>query len=214
MSLFRRLTGRGDAPAGRLGAPEERYDPGPAEAAYRRLLELATDLRRSTAQLSAASARVEMRETQLRNAVAEYERIAQQAIAGGRTIQAESAIASSETAEAALAALKPQAEEIAAQHAELERAAAKLEGEAAALRAKLDATQTQQAVSGARARLQETAAAMAGHRQTLNEVVRDAEDEALRLEGRARGLAELYGSTAPPPQDPPGQSSGETAEGP
>jgi phage shock protein A len=196
VSLFRRKRATEQA-------PDDRYDPAPAEAAYRRLLALAQDLRRSTAQLTAAAARVEMRETQLRNAVAEYERIAQQAIAGGRTIQAESAIASSEAAEATLAALKPQADEIAAQHAELERAAAKLEGEAAALRAKLDASQTAQAVSGARARLQETAAAMTGHRHTLDGVVRDAEDEALRLEGRARGLAELYG-----------QPSGEKAEDP
>lgn len=202
MSLFRRLTGRGPTPP-RHGVPSSdvQYDPAPAEAAYRRLLELAQQLRTSAASLAAAAARVEMREAQLRRSLEEYERIGQAAIAGGRAIQAESAIASGEAAQATLDALAPQAQDIADQRDELERAAAKLDAEAAALRAKLDASQTAQAVSGARARLHETAAALSGHRLTLDSVVREAEDEALRLEGRARGLAELYGqpSGQPPP---------------
>ncbi len=194
MSLFRRLTGRGDKPSGPgSAASESDYDPAKAEAAYRRLLQLAQELRRATGGLQAAAGRVEMREAQLRRSMEEYDRIARDAIAHGRTIQAESAIASSETAEAALAALAPQAAEIAEQRDELERAIAKLEAEAAELRNRLDASHTAQAVSGARAHLQETAAKAAHHRPALDMVVRDAENEALRLEGRARGLAELYG---------------------
>ena len=73
----------------------------------------------------------------------------------------------------------------------------------AELRAKLDESQTQQAESGARAHLRETAAKAAHHRPALEAVVRDAEDEALRLEGRARGLAELYGDPATAPPRPP-----------
>jgi phage shock protein A len=202
VSLFRRLTGRGSDPP-RHGAPssDSTYDAAPAEAAYRRLLELAQNLRRATAGLTAAAGRVEMREAQLRRALGDYERIAQEAVANGRAIQAESAIASAEAAEATLAAIAPQAAEIAAERTELERAIAKLEAEAAALRARLDAAHTAQAVSGARAQLHETVAKVAGHRSTLDTVVRDAEDEALRLEGRARGLAELHGQTS---GDPPG----------
>ncbi len=181
-------------------AAAEPYDARPAEAAYRRLLELARDLRRSAAGLSAAAARVEMRQAQLRRSVEEYDRIAQTAIANGRSIQAESAIASSEAAAATLDALVPQAAEIADQQADLERGAGRIEAEAAALRAKLDAAATAQAVSGARARLHETAAALAGHRPTRDAVVTDAEDEALRLEARARALAELHGQTS---GDPP-----------
>jgi phage shock protein A len=180
-------------------AADEPYDPRPAEAAYRRLLELAQDLRRSAAELSAAAARVEMREAALRRAVGDYDRIAQAAIAGGRTIQAESAIASGEAAAATLDALVPQAAEIADRQADLERAVARIEAEAATLRARLDAAATAQAVSGARARLHETAATLAGHRTTLAAVVTEAEDEAVRLEARARALAELYGETSGDP---------------
>ncbi|HEU0131537.1 MAG TPA: hypothetical protein VFQ85_11175 [Mycobacteriales bacterium] len=196
MGVFRRLIGA-EPKTGRHALPpdEPAYDPAPAEAAYRRLLELARDLRASTAGITAAQARLAMREEQLRQSVATYERIAQQAVAAGRAIQAESAIASSETAAATLDALAPQAAELQAQKDELERAAARIEGEAAAMRAKLDAATTAQAVSGARARLQETGAALSLHRGTLDDVVRDAEDEALRLEGRARALAELHGQT-------------------
>jgi phage shock protein A len=189
--LFRRLVGRGARAAPPSTAPD--YDPAPAEAAYRRLLQLAQQLRASTGGLTAAAARVGMREAQLRRSLDEYERLAQQAVANGRAIQAESALASAEAAQAALDALAPQAAEIATQKAALDRGVAKLEAEAAALRARLDASQTAQAVSGARARLNETAAKLAGHRPTVDAVVRDAEDEALRLEGLARGIAELYG---------------------
>ncbi|MDQ1713283.1 MAG: hypothetical protein QOE45_2733 [Frankiaceae bacterium] len=190
--LFRRLLGKGDGGA----LPEEPpYDPRPAEAAYRRLLELAQELRVATAAISAAQGRLEMREAQLRRSVETYERIAQEAVAHGRAIQAESALASGETAVATLAALEQQAGELAHERAELERAVAGLEAEAAGLRARLDAAGTARAVSGARARLQESGAALAGHRGTLADVVRAAEDEALRLEGRARGLAELHGQT-------------------
>lgn len=182
---------------------EPAYDPAPAEAAYRRLLQLAQQLHASSGALVAAAAKVEMREATLRRSLEEYDRIAQQAIAGGRAIQAESAIASGEAAQAALDALAPQAAEIAAQRDAIERGVAKLEAEAASLRARLDASQTAQAVSGARARLNQTAAALAGHRPTIEAVVRDAEDEALRLEGLARGIAELYGQTSGETAAPP-----------
>jgi phage shock protein A len=192
--LFRRLLGKGDEPGRHAARPDEpAYDPRPAEAAYRRLLELAAELRTATAGITAAQGRLEMREAQLHRSVETYERIAQEAVANGRAIQAESAMASSETAAATLAALAPQGVELAQEQAELERAVARLEAEAAELRARLDAAGTAQAVSGARARLHESQGALAGHRGTLADVVRDAEDEALRLEGRARGLAELHG---------------------
>lgn len=173
--------------------PAEPYDPRPAEAAYQRLLQLAAQLRTSAAGLSAAAARVERREAELGKAVEEYERIARAAIAGGRTIQAESAIASGEAAQATLDALAPQAREIADQRAALEQSAAKIEREAAEVRARLDAATTAQAVSGARARLHETAAQLAGHRTTVQQTLAVAEDEAVRLEARARALQELYG---------------------
>lgn len=195
--LFRKLLGKADdAPGKHAARPSEpAYDPRPAEAAYRRLLQLAQDLRAATAGITAAQGRLAMREAQLRSSVETYERIAQEAVANGRSIQAESAMASSEAATATLDALAPQGAELAHEKAELERAVARLEAEAAELRAKLDAAGTAQAVSGARARLQESGAALAGHRGTLADVVSEAEDEALRLEGRARGLAELHGQT-------------------
>lgn len=196
--LLRRILGKGGRPAP-LPSTASDYDPAPAEAAYRRLLQLAQQLRASGGGLAAAAARVEMREAQLRRSLDEYERIAQTAIANGRTIQAESALASAEAAQAAIDALAPQAAEIKAQSDELERGVARLESEAATLRARLDASQTAQAVSGARARLNETRAALHGHLSTVDAVVRDAEDEALRLEGLARGIAELYGGGPAPP---------------
>jgi len=139
----------------------EAYDAEPAEAAYRRLLELAQQLRASSAGLAAAAARVEMRAARGKNDAIDEERA-----------------------------------EIADQRAALDAAVDRIEKEAAQVRARLDAAATQRAVSGARARLQETAAALHGHRTTLAEVVTAAEDEAIRLEARARGLAELYGQTS------------------
>jgi phage shock protein A len=186
VSLFRRRRDEPVVPA----APT--YDPTAGERAYQRLLTLAAELRASSAGLSAAAARIEMRERQLRKSAEEYDRLAQQAVAAGRTIQAESAIASAETAAAALDAIAPQAAEIAEQRAALEQAATRIDGDAAALRARLDAAATSAAVSGARAALQETGHALAGHRGTVDDVVREAEDHAMRLEARARALAELH----------------------
>lgn len=126
MSLFRRLLGRDPsgsdepvraAPAGDGGAGLRRV----------RLGELAAQLRGAAAELTAASISVGAREEQLRRSVDEYDRIARDAIANGRSIQAESAIASSEAAEAALNALAPQAAEITDVRDALERSALELE---------------------------------------------------------------------------------------
>ena len=193
VGLIKRLLGRDDPPVPPRAPEPPPYDPARAEAAYRRLLELAQELRRAGDALTAAQGRVELRQLQMRRSAEEYDLIAQNAIANGRSIQAESAMASAETAEAALAALEPQAQELAQQRAELAEAIANIESEAAAMRAKLDAAGTAQAVSTAKATLHQSGAAMAGHRQTLEQVVGDAEDEAMRLEARARALAELYG---------------------
>jgi predicted nucleic acid-binding Zn-ribbon protein len=153
--LFRRRAAR------RNVEPADAYDAEPAEAAYRRLLELAQQLRASSAGLAAAAARIEMRAARANTDAVEEER-----------------------------------QQVAEQRAALDAAVARIEGEARDVRRRLDAAATAQAVSGARARLQETAAALHGHRTTLAEVVEVAEDEALRLEARARGLAELYGQTS------------------
>lgn len=139
----------------------EAYDAEPAEAAYRRLLELAQQLRASSAGLAAAAARIEMR-----------------------------------AARATTDAIEDERQQVAEQRAALDAAVVRIETEARDVRRRLDAAATAQAVSGARARLQETAAALHGHRTTLAEVVEAAEDEAIRLEARARGLAELYGQTS------------------
>jgi chromosome segregation ATPase len=144
----------------RAAETDEAYDARPAEVAYRRLLELAHQLRASSASLSAAAARVEMR--------------ARQGMPG----------------------LDDERDEIAAEKRALDEAVARIDQDARDLRARLDAAATQRAVSGARARLHETRAALQGHRTTLAQVVSDAEDEAIRLEARARGLAELYGQTS------------------
>jgi chromosome segregation ATPase len=151
--LLRRLVRRGSRPRD----DDEAYDAAPAEAAYRRLLELAQSLRASAAGLAAAQARVEQR-----------------ARAGEPDLDDERAA-------------------IAAQRAAMTEAVDRIEAEARELRGKLDAAATARAVSGARARLQETKAALHGHRTTLAEVVTEAEDEALKLEARARALAELHG---------------------
>jgi hypothetical protein len=92
-----------------------------------RLGELAVLLRDAAAELTAASIAVGAREEQLRRSVDQYDDIARAAIANGRTIQAESAIASSDAAAAALDALAPQASEITTHRAELERVAVELE---------------------------------------------------------------------------------------
>jgi phage shock protein A len=194
VGIIKKLFGKDEAAPRSVAPAPSAYDPARAEAAYRRLLELAQELRRAGDALTAAQGRIELRQLQMRRSAEEYDLIAQNAIANGRSIQAESAIASAETAEAALAALEPQAQELAAQRAELAEAIANIESEAAAMRAKLDAHGTAQAVSTARATLHQSGAAMAGHRQTLDEVVGDAENETVRLEARARALAELYGA--------------------
>lgn len=201
VGLIKKFFGKDEA-VPRPGAPAApAYDAARAEAAYRRLLELAQELRRAGDALTAAQGRIELRQLQMRRSAEEYDLIAQNAIANGRSIQAESALASAETAEAALAALEPQAQELALQRAELAEAIANIESEAAAMRATLDAHGTAQAVSTARATLSQSGAAMAGHRQTLDEVVGDAENETVRLEARARALAELYGAK---PDEQPG----------
>lgn len=119
-------------------APRPTYDAGAAEAAYERLVAAALMLRNLDAELARAAQDVAEREERLRASVAEYDRIAQAAIAGGRDIQAESAIASSEAAEATLAALAPRAGEIAALRAEAAAAAARIESDANALRMRID----------------------------------------------------------------------------
>jgi chromosome segregation ATPase len=154
--LFRRVLRRGLA----ARDDDDAYDARPAEAAYRRLLELAQSLRAAAAQLNAAQARVDMR--------------ARQGTPG----------------------LDDERDEIATEKRALDEAANRIDQDARDLRARLDAAATQRAVSGARARLHETRAALQGHRTTLAQVVSDAEDEAIRLEARARGLAELYGQTS------------------
>lgn len=124
MSLFKRLLGRD--PSGDV-EPVRPVGDGGAGLRRVRLNELAAQLREAAAGLAAALVSVTAREEQLRRSVEEYDRIAQSAIANGRTIQAESAIASSEAAEAALTALAPQARQIGDLRDELERVALELE---------------------------------------------------------------------------------------
>ena len=191
MSVFRRLTGRGDppppAPVVPSAPPPPTFDAEPAETAYRRLGAIVEQLRASATNLATASASVAAREAQLRNAVEEYDRIAREAIAHGRTIQAESAIASSEAAEAALNALGPQVGEVRDQQEAMEVAAARIEAEAAGLRARLDAAHAAVA-AGDRAAL----AAATADLGLVPALVREAEDQAMRLEARARTLAALH----------------------
>lgn len=124
--LFRRLLGRDDASAPAAASPTARGDGGAAERRAR-FAALAGSLRDAAAELTAASIAVGAREEQLRRSADQYEEIAKAAIANGRSIQAESAIASSEAATAALDALAPQAARITEVRAEVERAAVELE---------------------------------------------------------------------------------------
>lgn len=171
--MLKKLLGREDAaPVPHAATPAAPpvpagYDAAAGEAAYERLAAAALLLRNLHAELVKAADHVAEREERMRASVAEYDRIAQAAIAGGRTIQAESAIASSEAAEAALDALAPRAGELAALRAEVEATVTRIEGEAAALRSRLDA----------RAPYGDHSAA-----------VRRAEDDAVRLASLARSL--------------------------
>lgn len=135
--LFRRLLGRVE-PAPPAAPPAARRDERAAEGRAR-LAALAVALRDAAGELTAASIAVGAREEQLRRSAEQYDEIAKAAIANGRTIQAESAIASSDAAAAALDALAPQAAQIAEVRAQVEQAATELERSAdtsdAALRA-------------------------------------------------------------------------------
>jgi len=124
--LFRRLLGR-DPSAD--DEPVRRPAPSDGGTAVRRmrLVELAVLLRDAAADLTEAAVAVGAREEQLRRSVEQYDDIARAAIANGRTIQAESAIASSDAAAAALDALAPQAAEIVKHRTALELAAGELE---------------------------------------------------------------------------------------
>jgi len=137
VAFLKRLRGRDEAA---VAAPAQvAAAPGPSgQAAYERLLAAALVLRDLGRDLAAAAGSIGEREERLRHSVEEYDRIAQAAIAGGRSIQAESAIASSEAAQAALDALAPQAADLAALRAQADATAARIEADAAALRARLD----------------------------------------------------------------------------
>ncbi|HEX8003357.1 MAG TPA: hypothetical protein VF519_11755 [Mycobacteriales bacterium] len=123
--LFRRLLGRdpGDDEPARAQPVRD----GGAAQRRARFGELAAELRDAAGRLAAVAEVVAAREEQLRRSVDQYDEIAKQAIANGRTIQAESAIASSDAAAAALDALAPQAAEIGTLRGELERAALETE---------------------------------------------------------------------------------------
>lgn len=143
MSLFKKLLGRdGDVPQPRQSAPGPTTpagDSGAAEAAYERLVAAAMLLRELDADLARTAEGLGEREARLRASAEEYDRLSQAAIAGGRVIQAESAIASAETAQAALDALAPRVGEVAALRAEVAGVMARIDGEAAALRSRADA---------------------------------------------------------------------------
>ena len=163
MGVLRKLLGKDDEippprPVATAPAPALA-----AQAAYERLAAAALVLRNLDEELTKTAAGVEERAERLRQSVEEYDRIAQAAIAGGRSIQAESAIASSETAEAALAALAPKLGEIAALRHEVATTAARIEGECAAVHARALADP--------------------------GPAVRKAEDDAVRLTSLARTLA-------------------------
>jgi hypothetical protein len=136
VGVFKRLLGRDDDAAQPAHAPA--WDPAPAEAAHTRLLAAAALLRHLDADLERTAGGLTERTERLHTSVTEYERIAQAAIAGGRSIQAESAIASGETAQAALDALAPRAAEVAALRHEASSTAERIEEEAAHLRARID----------------------------------------------------------------------------
>jgi acetylornithine deacetylase/succinyl-diaminopimelate desuccinylase-like protein len=168
--LLKKLWGRADEPGapGTSGVPGPAYDAGPGLAAYERLAAAALLLRSLDTEVAAAMESVAEREGRLRASAEEYERLAQAAIAGGRTIQAESAIASAETAQAALDALAPRGGELAAVRQEIASTAARIESEAADLRARIDQ----------RAAYADPAPA-----------ARRAEDDAVRLTSLVRSLA-------------------------
>ena len=123
--LFRRLLGRDDP--GEPREPVRHAGDGGAAERRARAGALVAALRDSAAELTAASIAVGAREEQLRRSAEQYDEIAKAAIANGRTIQAESAIASSEAATAALDALAPQAATIAELRAQVEQVANELE---------------------------------------------------------------------------------------
>lgn len=164
VGVLKRLLGRDDD----AEPPVPVYDPSAAEASYERLLAAAMLLRNLDTDLVRTAEGLAEREERLRHSAEEYDRLAKAAIAGGRSIQAESAIASAETAQAALDALGPRATEVAALRAEVASVASRIEGEAAALRTHLDR----------RAPLGDTSAAVAR-----------AEDDAVRLTSVARSLS-------------------------
>lgn len=163
--LFRRLRGRDDS-----GTPAAwtARDTTAAEAAYERLVAAALMLRSLDAELGRAGETLAAEEQRLKMTAAEYDGLAQAAIAGGRTIQAESAINASEKAEAALASLGQRVADVAALREEAAAAAARIDGEAASLRARID-----------------TGSPTADQTQ----VVARAEDDAVRLTSLARSLA-------------------------
>jgi uncharacterized sporulation protein YeaH/YhbH (DUF444 family) len=168
VSLLKRLLGRQDDATAPARPAAAAYDPSAAEASYERLLAAAMLLRNLDADLARTAEGLAEREARLRASAEEYDRLSQAAIAGGRTIQAESAIASAETAQAALDALAPRVAEVAALRTEAASVASRIEGEAAALRSRLDS----------RVPLGDPSAAVAR-----------AEDDAVRLTSVARSLS-------------------------
>lgn len=134
VGVLKKLLGRDGAAEAPRQAPAA-AQPGAAQAAYERMLAAALVLRNLDEEVAKMAAGVEERAERLRRSVDEYDRIAQAAIAGGRAIQAESAIASSETAQAALDALAPRAGEIEALRAEVAATATRIEADAATFRA-------------------------------------------------------------------------------
>lgn len=168
MGVLKRLLGRDDAAPAAVRPAAAGYDPSAAEASYERLLAAAMLLRNLDADLGRTADGLTGREERLRTSAEEYDRLAQAAIAGGRTIQAESAIASAETAQAALDALAPRVGEVAALRAEVASVVARVEGEAAALRSRIDSRQP----------LGDATAA-----------VTRAEDDAVRMTSLARSLS-------------------------
>lgn len=167
MGVLKKLLGRDDA-AVPVVPRQAAYDAGPGNAAYERLVAAAMLLRNLDADLARTEAGLAERVARLRQSAEEYDRLAQAAIAGGRVIQAESAIASAETAQATLDALAPRAGEVEALRAEVANVVGRIEGEAATLRGAID---SRTAVGDP--------AAIAG----------SAEDDAVRLTSLARSLS-------------------------
>ncbi|HVF04819.1 MAG TPA: hypothetical protein VNA20_08270 [Frankiaceae bacterium] len=163
--LFKKLRGRDDSGSPAAWAAR---DTSAAEAAYERLAAAALMLRSLEAELTRVDGALGEERDRLAMTVAEYDGLAQSAIAGGRTIQAESAINASEKAEAALLAMGERAGDVEALRSEVAAAAARIEGEAAMLRTRID-----------------TGSPTADQSQ----VVARAEGEAVRLTSLARTLA-------------------------